>query len=624
MRKLMKGFASLLVIATMILGVTVLTYAEPTQISTPTQVVKNYCGKSATWTYDKETSTLTISGKGTIKKNKKWKKLKPEKVVIESGITRINRFTFEGLKSVKEVSITKTVNWIGDYAFSETGIEEINIDSELKYAGYRVFADCKSLTSVTWNDDTVPEYAFAGCRKLKKINLRENVKFIEAAAFYDTGIENYKVPDNIIGIERNAFSGCDKLERLTLSKRVSTVPAYIASDTPRLKVIIVQKGTKKISKYAFGETGAKKIVLPNSIREISSYAFSESDKLISIKIPNKVKSIKDCTFEYCTKLKQVKIGKSVTTIGENAFQNCKSLKSISIPKNVRTIGYEAFKDSGCKEVKIGNGVTTIEYWAFNNCSKLKTVYIGEKVKFVGENAFANCSKLSSITVSKNNPSYATKNGCLTNKKGTTLIAVPGAKSGEFQIPSGITKIESTAFYGCNKITKFASSHNGNFKAVDGILYNSRVTELYSCPISKKGTINIPDTVKAIKESAFQHSKASSIIIPNSVTSIGYSAFEYCKKLSTISIPGSVKSISNAAFWGCKNLRRVILGKGTQKIGRNAFHGCDKLRKITIPTSVSSIAKSAFSDCYGVTFYCKKSSAAMSYATRRYFIEYKLI
>lgn len=617
MKRTIKGFAYLIIIATLILGGTVAAHAA-------TKKITYDCGKHATWTYDKDTSTLTISGKGTIRNNEAWESLKVKKVIIKKGIRKIDEETFYFMHTVKEVSIPETVKEIGFNAFADTGIKELVIGKNVKKIDTGAFEYCKSLVSVKWNAKEIPEYTFDCCKKLTKVEFGRNVETIGAYAFSGTAIKKIEIPDSVDSVGDNAFSNCKKLNTLKLSKNIETIPKHIASNTPKLKAIVIKKGTKTIAKEAFYKVGAVEIKLPESVTEIKSCAFLKAKNLKSIVIPNKVTAIKDDTFRGCQKLETVKIGSSVNSIGEAAFKGCTSLKEVVIPDNVKSVGYGAFENAGCQTVVIGKGVSLIDYWAFKNCDKLTTVSIGPRVGFVAENAFSDCDLLVSIMVDNNNSMYSTKDGCLFDKAGTTLITVPAGKSGVFEIPVGANKIESTAFYGCDGITGYATNKNKNFNAVDGILYNKYLTALISCPSSKTGTISIPNTVTYIGEAAFQHSKASNIIIPNSVTTLGYAAFEYCNNLKDINIPGSVKKISKAAFWECKNLKRVIIGKGTKRIQRNAFYNCSKLRKITIPLSVSSIAKSAFNECYNVTFYCKKSSRAMSYATARYYIDYKLI
>ena len=60
------------------------------------------------------------------------------------------------------------------------------------------------------------------------------------------------------------------------------------------------------------------------------------------------------------------------------------------------------------------------------------------------------------------------------------------------------------------------------------------------------SVEIPNTVKIIGNSAFYGNKLTSVTIPNSVTSIGNSAF-YDNKLTSVTIPNSVTSIRSSAF-----------------------------------------------------------------------------
>ena len=82
------------------------------------------------------------------------------------------------------------------------------------------------------------------------------------------------------------------------------------------------------------------------------------------------------------------------------------------------------------------------------------------------------------------------------------------------------------------------------------------------------SVEIPNTVKIIGNSAFYDNKLTSVTIPNSVTSIGNSAF-YDNKLTSVTIPNSVTNIGSSAFEN------------------------NQLTSVTIPSSVTSIGSSAF-------------------------------
>ena len=104
------------------------------------------------------------------------------------------------------------------------------------------------------------------------------------------------------------------------------------------------------------------------------------------------------------------------------------------------------------------------------------------------------------------------------------------------------------------------------------------------------SVEIPNTVKIIGNSAFYDNKLTSVTIPNSVTSIGNSAF-YGNKLTSVTIPNSVTSIGNSAFYDNK-LTSVTIPNSVTNIGSSAFEN-NQLTSVTIPSSVTSIGSSAF-------------------------------
>lgn len=616
MRRLTKVACGALVVSTLCAGMAINVKADDVPGA-------GKCGKNVTWTFNDETDTLTIKGSGKVTYNDNWYEMDIAKVDIKDGVTGVDDYAFSGLNSIKSISIPDSVTYIGDCAFQQTSIKKMTIKKSVKKVGSQIFWGCKKLKEVDWQVNKIPQGTFAKCKRLKAVKVSPKIKSIGAYAFYNTAIVELDMPDTVKWVGEGAFSSCKKLEVLTFSKNIKKIPSNVVRNCRNLKKVTIKENTTTIGESAFAKSTIQELVIPSSVKKIKKKAFYKTAGIKKITIPENVTKINDYTFYKCADLEEVQFNNKLKYIGENAFAKCKKLQKVVIPGSVNTIEYKAFEKSGCTEVVISDGVENIEYWAFNDCNRLKTVSISSTVSNICYNSFAACDSLEGIEVDKNNAIYASVDGCLLNKDKTELLLVSGGKSGVFEIPALITKIDSQAFYGCNKITAIASTNNKNFTCIDGILYNSAVTKLISCPINKMGTIIIPETVVEIGESAFQNSKAAQVIIPESVTKIGYCAFEYCNNIKSIVIPGSVAKVSHAAFWECDNLERVEIEYGTKKIQRNAFHGCDKLNKIVIPASVYFIAESAFTDSYKVRFYCNKSSYAMAYATKWY-INYKVI
>jgi len=166
------------------------------------------------------------------------------------------------------------------------------------------------------------------------------------------------------------------------------------------------------------------------------------------------------------------------------------------------------------------------------------------------------------------------------------------------IPSTVVTIGGAAFNGTENLTSITIAQgNPVFDSRSGcnaIIETATNTLLVGC----KGTV-IPGTVTTIGEESFYHQKSlTAIEIPNSVTAIKECAFDGTG-LTTVTLPNSVTEIGDYAFAYCNSLTSIDLGQGVRTIGIWAFRECSKLAGITIPASVTSIGSSVFSGCYSM-------------------------
>ena len=149
--------------------------------------------------------------------------------------------------------------------------------------------DTITVDGVTYKVIEISDSAFAGCKKLKKVVIGNNVR--------------------VIG--KNAFSGCKSLATVTF-KATSHV--------------------KNIKDNAFkGCVALKKITIPASVKYIRNNVFSGCTKLQTV------------TFAKKSKLRR---------IGKKAFFNCKSMKSMKLTSvKLKKVGSGAFKNAGKKSYK---------------------------------------------------------------------------------------------------------------------------------------------------------------------------------------------------------------------------------------------------------------------------------
>ena len=137
--------------------------------------------------------------------------------------------------------------------------------------------------------------------------------------------------------------------------------------------------------------------------------------------------------------------------------------------------------------------------------------------------------------------------------------------------------------------------------VDGILYTVKeigTNAFRACP--ELISVEIPEGVTTIGDSAFYGCSLTSITIPGSVNSIGNSAFGNCDELASVTILEGVKEIGINAFGSCSSLTSIAIPESVTSIGGYAFWNCSSLTSITIPSSVTSIGNNAFWNCSSLT------------------------
>lgn len=148
---------------------------------------------SVTWSYDADTTTLTIRGNGAMADNADdwpvWGEditTEVTSLIIKSGVTNVGVWNFYQAASLESVEFPDTLETINECAFREcAALSKITFPQGLKKIGVSAFEDCSALTSINLPQglEVICDSAFNGAALKGTVRIPSSVTAIEAAAF---------------------------------------------------------------------------------------------------------------------------------------------------------------------------------------------------------------------------------------------------------------------------------------------------------------------------------------------------------------------------------------------------------------------------------------------------------
>ena len=445
------------------------------------------CGTNLTWVLDSD-GTLTISGEGAMGNydydSAPWYSHRSDikSVVIESGVTSIGDFAFNGCASLTNVKIPSSVKNIGKVAFQSCiSLTSVMIPSGVTNIGDGAFRLCNGLTYVMIPESvTSIESAFALCSALTSagpIGSGANYEFgwttaIPYSAFRNcSSLTNITIPDGVTSIGDCAFSGCSNLTSVTLPMDVTSIGVEAFYACSGLTTITIPDGVTSIGNSAFNGCSSLAEVNYGGTREqwnaitkgsnnaplrsatINCTAIDagtcgdnltwtlDSDGLLTISGTGDMAYLGNPPwYNYRESIVALDLPDGLTSIGTNAFMGSKNLESVTIPANVTSIGYAAFFTcSDLTSITLPDGLISIGEECFNGCTSLTYIELPASLTSIGPSSFMGCRSIHSISI----PDGITSIGLYTFYGCTGLTTI--------SIPSTATSIGDHAFGSCSAL-----------------------------------------------------------------------------------------------------------------------------------------------------------------------------
>lgn len=356
------------------------------------------CGENLFW-YVTENVELIIVGKGDMYDygymNAPWYTVK-----------KANGYTTK----IQSVQLSDGMTKIGNYAFMDAPIKEVDIPDSVKVIGTGAFRSCGNLEEVFIPNGVteIGESSFSGCHNIKNVTGMENVTKIGSGAFAScSGLTSIEIPDSVIEIGSKAFTSCTNLVDATLphNEAYTIIAAKLFSECKNLKTIDVPDNVTEIEDNAFERCSELVSVSGmKNVKVIGTHSFWVCEKLVEIHLTDAIEKIGVGAFAGCAQISQVKLPQNTeyTKVNDETFWGCKNLTDVDIPNNVTGIGESAF--AGCEKMKtllLPPNMTTIGTRAFSGCTMLETIEIPCGVTRIGASAFSECSKLKEVVLQEN-------------------------------------------------------------------------------------------------------------------------------------------------------------------------------------------------------------------------------
>lgn len=461
--------------------------------------------------------------------------------------------------TLREVFIPKTIVSLGERFLYGCG----NLESIIVEDGnplYNSKGDCNALIETATNkliigakNSTIPEgvveiadYAFQN-RQITSIELPSTLKTIGSNAFSGSTLTSIELPSSITTIGDHAFYSVGNLK--TVISNLETPLALDADDE------IFLHGSWNYETNQMEQGNPDVLYVPQGTKaKYEAAAVWQDFKEIKELVPGAIVFADPFVKELCINAGYDADGnavypneeRGVTVVtpwdangdGELTEEEAAAITNIGTVFNPSSNGIYNKYYSSFDEFKYFTGVTTIPSNAFPN--SIPSFYIPKGVKEIEDNAI-NWYNIQSLTVDPENTAFILEDNVLYTKDKTELIvATSAARTGDFTVPTTVTKIGAHAFAAANDLK----------------------------------SITMPNTVTYIGDNAFEDCyKLAQFDLPTSLTYLGSYAIGWCDKFeNAVKIPNSVTYVGDGAFWST-NVPEFYLPETEEpiKTGWNAFN-----------------------------------------------------
>lgn len=488
---------------------------------------------------------------------------------------------------------------------------------------------------------------------------------------YASGITQVIVEDGITSIGRYAFSNFKKLKNLNLGNDIKKIGSSAFVNCVSLQELNIPEQVTEIGWYAFQSCSLlKKVNLSDSVTEIGNSAFKDCALLNEVNMSDNLSTIGDEAFYNCKELRHIFFPKTLTKVGKKAFikwiggdallvlsdihypglksdwdkidgVNYKVKREATLTEKVHFSVYHNSKAATCTSPGYGG------YWSCNSCggkgfsdkecrNNIDTLLIIEPAlghqwddgkivtkdgKTVLEHTCKRCQSVKyedikeNIEITRQGMKWLDHNSVelkfQSNIKGTYYIekVKRGENAPKIDITQAGTLIEANTTVTA-KVADLPEDEVDIYVCIVSESDESNYGTVMFQPISSErprliaSTIKFGDNITAYIEDDTIIFSGNGTIYDTDDMDIGDAEDIWWgngidkRKIKHVIFKedgGAITRIGNYLLGSFENLKDVKLPNGLLEIGEGAFFDCNNLMNIDLPEKVRLVERSAFSN-----------------------------
>lgn len=218
--------------------------------------------------------------------------------VTLSSSTSSKRYNLCGLRNLKELVLSNSINYIG-------------------------------------------EYALFGTTKLKFLVLpNNNFRLSTTSSLSESAISQVIPSERTIQLDTVGSAGIRTFSSFSIPEGMTSIPDSLFNQIAALSKVAIPDTVTTLNYGVFYGTGIKDITLPDNLTTLGPSLFSNCQLLEKVTVPSRITTLSYSVFANCYSLREVTFLGDIASIGNNCFQNCSHLDTVDLTNctSVPTLG----------------------------------------------------------------------------------------------------------------------------------------------------------------------------------------------------------------------------------------------------------------------------------------------